>query len=274
VVLSLTPNRVSHFRFRAEHEVSQLDFTNFVAASSLDTGSIRSGNTSIVPQQDWVFEAGYERHFLSEGDLTLTYRHFLIADAIDRVPIYTTSDPPSVFDAPGNIGSGTEDAVVGSLTLPLDHLRIKHGQLKFTATRQWSRVTDPTTLAPRPITDLNPIEYSVDFRHDLPRWHADWGASFFTPCAKSSTIKGCSKSEYRFNEIDTFHATPTINIFAEYQPWKGTSFRVEADNVLQQRYNRVVEIWAGPRNAFPLSYIDDRSLTSSASVVVSLRKTF
>lgn len=79
---------------------------------------------------------------------------------------------------------------------------------------------------------------------------------------------------YRFNEVDTYRATPTVNLFAEYQPWKGTSFRIEADNVLQQRYNRVVNIYGGPRNAFPLSYQDHRSLTSSASVLVSLRKTF
>lgn len=274
ITLNLTPNSNDHFRLRAEHEVSQLDFTNFVAASSLDTGSVRSGNTNIVPQQDWVFEGAYERHFWSEGDLVFTYRHFLIADAIDRVPIYSPSNPASVFDAPGNIGNGSEDAAIVSLTLPLDHLRIKHGQLKVSGTRQWSRVTDPTTATLRPITDLNPLEYSVDLRQDLPRWRADWGASFLTPCSKSSTTKGCTKSEYRFNEIDIYRATPTINIFAEYQPWKGTSFRIEADNVLQQRYNRVVNIYAGPRNAFPLSYADDRSLTSSASVVVSLRKTF
>lgn len=271
VALSLTPTSNDHFRLRAEHEVSQLDFTNFVASSSLDTGSVRSGNTNIVPQQDWVFEGAYERHFWTEGDLVFTYRHFLIADAIDRVPIYSPSTPASVFDAPGNIGDGSQDTAIVNLTVPLDHLGIKHGQLKLSATRQWSRVTDPTTGATRPITDLNPFEYSIDFRHNLPRWHADWGASFFTPCSKSSTIKGCSKSEYRFNEIDIFRAAPTANIFAEYQPWNSTSLRIEADNILQQRYDRVVNIYSGPRNACPLSYLDDRRLTSSASVVVSLR---
>jgi hypothetical protein len=84
----------------------------------------------------------------------------------------------------------------------------------------------------------------------------------------------CSKSEYRFNEIDIFRVNPTINIFAEYQPWKGVSFRIEADNILQRRYDRVVNSYAGPRNASPLSYVDDRRLTSFASVLVSLRKTF
>lgn len=274
IALNFTPNSAERLGIRIEHEVGQLDFADFVAVSSLDTGSVRAGNTNIVPQQDWVFEAVNENHFWSEGDLALTYRHFLIANAIDRVPIYSTSEPSSVFDAPGNIGSGTEDAAIVSLTLPLDHLRIEHGQLKLTATRLWSIVTDPTTGAMRPISGLNPFEYSISFRQDLSRWHADWGASFLTPCSTSSTVKGCTESQYRFDEIDNYRATPTINLFAEYHPWKGTSFRIEADNVLQQRYSRVVNIYAGPRNDFPLSYLDDRSLTSSASVVVSLRKTF
>jgi hypothetical protein len=274
ITIAFKPNSANNLRFRVEREVGQLDFSDFVAVSSLDTGSVRSGNTNIVPQQDWVFEGLYERHFWSDGDVMLTYRHLLIADAIDRVPIYSTSDPSSVYDAPGNIGTGSEDAAIASLTLPTDRIAIKHGQLKLTGTRLWSSVTDPTTGVQRPITGLNPFEYEVDFRQDLSKWHADWGSSFLTPCTKVATTKGCSTSDYRFNEVDSYRATPTINVFAEYQPRKSASLRIEADNVLQQRYNRVVNLYGGPRNSYPLSYQDDRSLISSASVIVSLRKTF
>lgn len=274
IALNITPNAVARLGIRVEHEVGQLNFADFVAVSSLDTGSVRAGNTNIVPQQNWVIEAVNEYHFWSQGDLALTYRHYLLADAIDRVPVYTSSDTSSVFDAPGNIGSGTEDEAVVSLALPLDRLRVEHGLLRLAATRQWSRVTDPTTGSIRPITDLNPFEYSLSFRQDVSRWNADWGISFLTPCSASSTVKGCTRSEYRFNEVDNFRATPTLNVFAEYQLRKTTSLRIEADNILQQRYNRVVNIYDGPRNAFPLAYQDDRSLTSSASVSVNVRKTF
>jgi hypothetical protein len=274
ITMTFKPNPANSLRLRVEHEVGQLDFSDYVAVSSLDTGSIRSGNTNIVPQQDWAIEAIYDHHFWSSGDVMLTYRHLLIADAIDRVPIYSTSNPSSVYDAPGNIGAGSEDAAVASLTAPTDRIAIKHGQIKLTATRLWSSVTDPTTGAQRPITGLNPFEYEVDFRQDLTKWHADWGLSFLTPCAQIATTKGCSTSDYRFNEIDSYRATPTIKVFAEYKLRKSATLRIEADNILQQRYNRVVSIYAGPRSAFPLSYQDDRSLTSSASVIVSLRKAF
>ena len=274
LALTLTPDANNQLRFRFEREVGQLDFSNFVAASALDTGSIHAGNAGIVPQQQWTLEAAYERRFWSGGDLVLTLRHEWISDAIDRVPVWNPSDPAATFDAPGNIGAGFEDAAIADLTLPLDRLGVAHGQFKASATLQGARVTDPTTGARRAISGLNPAEYSISFRQDLPRWRADWGLSLATPCATSSTAKGCAQTAYRFNEIDVYHADPAFNVFAEYQPWPGTSLRFEADNILGRIYDRVVQIYAGPRDQFALSHADERSLRSSPSLLVSLRKAF
>jgi outer membrane receptor protein involved in Fe transport len=271
-VVTFTPNAAGQFRIRIEREVGQLDFNSFVASSSLDTGSVRAGNTNIVPQQDWALEASYEQHFWSGGDISLTYRRLLISDAIDRVPIYSPSG--GVFDGPGNIGAGSEDVVIAGLTIPLDRLGIAHAQLKATGTFQRSRVTDPTTGLERAVTDLNPTEYAVNFRQDLPQWRVDWGAGLRTPCVSSGTVKGCTKSQYRFNEVDTYYAQPALAFFVEYSPEAHTTLRVEVDNVLQQRYDRVVQSYAGPRNLVPLSYADDRRLKSSASFLISVRRAF
>lgn len=275
VALNLVPS--SHLRIgaRVEHEVGQLNFTNFVAVSSLSTGSVRAGNTDIIPQQDWVFEVVPEYHFWSEGDAVLTLRHYLINDAIDRVPISTGDDSNArLDDAPGNIGSGTEDMIQLNLTLPTSRVKLAHGLVKVAATRLLSSVTDPTTRQQRPITGLNPFEFSVLLRQDLPRWKADWGISFFSPCSASPTVKGCTEKQYRFNEIDSYRATPTLDVFAEYLPGRKLSLRLEVDNILQQRYSRVVALFAGPRDSFPLAYQEHRTLRSSASVSFSLRRSF
>ena len=264
----------SRVGIRIEREVGQLNFTNFVAVSSLSTGSIRAGNTNIVPQQDWVAEGSFERHLWTEGDLAVTYRHYWIADAIDRVPIDLGSGTSGIFDAPGNIGSGKEDTLIVNATLPVRLPGVSRGQLRATATRLWSRVTDPTTHTDRAITGLDPLEYSLSFRDDLPAWKADWGVSFFTPCSSSNTIKGCTQAQFRFNEVDSYRATPTVNVFAEYLPLKRLSLRLEADNVFEQRYTRVVRIFGGPLNVSPLLYQEKRSLTSSASFVISVRELF
>lgn len=273
-VASLTPNAANHFRFRVEHEVTQLDFTNFVAASSLNTGSVRSGNTNIVPQQDWVFEGLYEHHFWSDGDVVATYRHFLLGDVLDRVALSNASNPTAPFDAAGNIGDGSEDAMTVNLTASLDRIHVKNAQIKLTGVRQWSSVTDPTTGALRPISDLDPFEYSLDFHQDLPAWHMKWGGSFLSPCAKSSTIKGCTQTTYRFNEIDAYRATPAINAFGELRVGKGLSVHFEGNNLFRQRYDWVISKYVGPRNDSPLQNAEARNLSSFSSLLFSVRKEF
>jgi outer membrane receptor protein involved in Fe transport len=271
LTLTWSPIPENQIRLRVEREVGQLDFANFVASSSLDTGSLHAGNTDIVPQQSWVFEAAYERHFWSGGDVSLTFRHSEIADAVDRLPI--TSPTGSVFDAPGNIGAATRDAFIVSLTVPLDRLGIAGGQLKGAGTFQWSHVHDPTTGALRPLTDVNPAEYTVSFRQDLSQWNISWGFNLATPCATSASTKGCAKSEFRFNEVDRFAVQPALGLFVEYRPQPDISLRLEANNVLSQRYDRAVAIYDGPRSTAPLTYSEDRRLTSSPSLLLSLRKT-
>jgi len=89
-----------------------------------------------------------------------------------------------------------------------------------------------------------------------------------------TNTKGCSLSQYRFNELDTFRAQPALNVFAEYQLRKQATVRVEGNNLFQQRYERAVSIFAGPRASSPLDFTDRRVLRSSASIAVSLRKVF
>lgn len=273
LALTYTPSNLDQVRIRLEREVGQLDFTNFVAASSLDTGAIRAGNVSIVPEQEWTAEITYERRFWSDGVASLTYRHSLLSDVVDRIPIRDPADPAAAFDAPGNIGGGLKDVLVAALTLPLDRLGLDHARLKASGVFQWSSVTDPTTGAKRGISALYPAEYSIDFRQDLPWWQASWGASLATPCSATLTAKGCTQSQYRFNEIDVLNADPAFGLFAEYQPWRDLFFRLDASNILGQVYARRIYSYGGPRDTFPLSFVDDRRLDSSPSIKISLRET-
>jgi len=273
LALIYSPSNVDQVRVRIEREVGQLDFTNYVASSALDTGSIRAGSVSTVPQQEWTAEIAYERRFWSDGVASLTYRHSLISDAVDRVPIRDPANAAAAFDAPGNIGGGLRDTLVAALTMPLDRLGLDHARIKASGTFQWSAVTDPTTGFKRGITNLNPQEYSIDFRQDFPAWRASWGASLVTPCFASITAKGCARSQFRFNEVDVLNAAPALGLFAEYQPRPDLFLKVEASNILGAVYERAVNIYGGPRDLFALSYADNRRLDSSPSIKISLRET-
>jgi hypothetical protein len=273
-VLSIAPESANRLRFRIEHEVSQLDFSNFVAASSLNTGSIRSGNTDIVPQQDWVLEGVYEHHFWSDGDIVATYRHFQLADVLDRVAVSTANDSSVFFDAAGNIGAGREDSLALNFTTSLDSVGVKNAQLKATTLQQWSRIADPTTGARRQISGLDPLEYSLELQQDLPKLRVKWDGSFLSPCAKSTSVKGCTETTYRFNEVDSYRATPAVNVFAELQIGKGVLIHMEADNLLRQHYDWVISRYAGPRNDVPLQSTETRNLSSFSSLLFSVRKEF
>jgi hypothetical protein len=273
-VVNLTPDARNHLRARVEREVSQLNFADFVASSSLNTGSVRSGNTAIVPQQDWVVEGLYERHFWSESDVVFTYRHHSLTDVLDRVALANPSRPMQFFDAAGNIGKGTEDTAIVSFTSSLDRIGVRRTQVKGMVARQFSRATDPVTGSSRSISAVHPLEYSLDFRRDLPRWHGNWGGSISTPCAKSSAIKGCSQTTYRFNEIDVYRASPALSVFAERHIGDGWLLRIEGNNLLRQRYGRTISTFSGSRNLAPVSTVDSRELASFLSVSVSVRREF
>lgn len=142
--------------------------------------------------------------------------------------------------------------------LPSIPIECRNGQIKATGVRQWSRAKDPTTGAERPISALDQLEYSVGVYQDLPRLRTSWSASLRTPCAKSSTIKGCTETVYRFDEIDAYRATPAVNLYVETHVSKG--WLLHLDTVLRQRFTRVISTYAGPRNEYPLIKIDARSI--------------
>jgi outer membrane receptor protein involved in Fe transport len=272
LAVTYTPDKANQFRLRAEREVGQLDFTNFVAASALDTGGVHSGNTDIEPQEAWVFEAAYEYRFWSGGSAGATLRHSLIANAVDRVPVRDPSGLTSTFDAPGNIGSGSLDMAQLDLALPLDRLGLGGARIKASGILQWSDVADPTTGVRRAISDMRPAEYSLEFRQDLSGWRMAWGASLTSSCWGVTANDDCTRAEYRFNEVDNYAIGPALDLFVEYQPRADIFLRVEADNLLSGAYDRRVESYGGPRGIFPPSYTDDRRLQTARFVHLSLRK--
>lgn len=263
VRLAWSPTPAQQVRLRVEREVGQLDFTNFIAAATLDKGSVSSGNATIRPNNAWVAEAAYEWR-LGGTAASLTFRHSWLRDAIDRVPVQP-ADGGAPFDAPGNIGNGHEDDLIGDVTLPLRSLGLAHAELKLDGTWRRSRVTDPTTGAQRQISLQKPYEFTADFHQDIPRWKAAWGMSFDA---------GWSTHTYLFDEVDLNRASALLTIFADYVPRPNLSFHVEASDVLGRRYRRVIDLYDELRGASPLDYRDDRSLRLGPAVTIKVRRAF
>ncbi len=262
-LVTWSPDAADQVRVRVEREVGQLDFDNFAAgAASLTNGAVHAGNPSLTPQQDWVIEAAYDRRFWGGADATVTLRHYALTDVIDRAPIY---DPAGVYDAPGNIGSGTKDEAAFSLTLPTDRFGLKAGALSATTTFRRSRVIDPTTGQPRPISGLHPRDAQIHFTQGLPRLKATWGFDIFDQWRETY---------YRFNEVDTDKLKTYATVFGEYKARPDLAIRFEIDNVGARSFRHVREIYEGPRNGSALAYADIRDLRGARFFYLRLRKTF
>lgn len=253
----------TQLRFRFERVVGQLDFDDFVADSSLNTGVVTAGNPDLNPEQAWVTEAAVEQRFWENGVIVLTARHSALSDVIDRAPIFTSG---GVFDAPSNIGDGTKDELIVNLTVPLKRFGLPGAQIKGEATRRWSEVIDPTTRGKREISNLEPLEWEVTFSQDLPQWKATWGVDVYG---------GWRETSYQFDRIDTVKLESAwIKPFVEVRLQPDLLLRMELHNLVERGIRRTQTIYSGPRNTSPVALVDDRDLQFGRTFYVRLRKTF
>ncbi len=261
ILLTWAPDADTQLRFRYEREVGQLDFGSFTASSTLVAGVVTAGNPNLVPQQDWASEIAVERHFLGSGGLTLTGRHLQITDVVDRAPIFVPNG--NAFDAPANIGDGTENDFVANLTMPLDRLGLTGAQIRGDYTRRWSQVIDPTTHDPRPISGLHPSDW--DFHFSQPVGRVIYGVDLYG---------GWQQRNYRFNEIEIDKLGTYVTPFWEWKPNPGLSWRIELDNVTDRGFKHTFENYNGARSLVPLDVTEQRSVHPSRIFYLRLRKTF
>ena len=258
---SATPT--TQLRLRLEREVGQLNFDNFVAQSSLNTViGVTAGNPDLDPEQAWVAEAALEQRFWQRGSVVVTLRHSEVQDVVDRGPVFTST---GVFDRPTNIGDGRRELVKVELTLPLDRLGLKSGQVKGYLVRRWSQVDDPTTGDGRRISGERPVEWSIDFSQDLPARNMTWGVY----------VDGGWQQVYRrFNAADAIKLDPFLMVFLEWRPRPDVNIRAEVENITERGYRRTTLIYPGPRNAGGAPTLSDRDTHFGRILYLRVRKSF
>lgn len=233
VVVTWSPSEKSQVRIRFQREVSQLDFTDFVATANLATGVVSAGNADLEPERRWVAEVAFERRFWDSGDIVLTLRHSALQQVIDQVPV-------EGFTAPGNIGTGRRDVAIVDLTLPLARLGLRGGLLKANAQATFSRVTDPTTGRPRRISDDEPFTGTITFTNDLPRLSSTLTASLDA---------GFRERSFFIDEVQTIRRYPSLDLGWEYKPTRRWSVLGQLTNLARHPRERVRDIYAGLRSA-------------------------
>lgn len=254
-----TPRAGHQVRVRAEREVGQLNFGDFVASADIDLGQVEGGNPDLEPQKVTVLEAVYERRFWDEGALELTASYAEYEDVVDIIPL------TGGFDAVGNIGDGTAAFFQARLTLPTDRLGAPNGRLQTRASWSDTSVSDPLTGEDRRFRGNQAFGCGIEFNQDLMGGRWSWG--FEHDC---NVDRGRA---FRVREVRTFYEEPEFELYGQWKPRPDLTVRVDLNNITSRRQGSDREIYAGPRDTAPLAFREVRRTWRDPFLLIQIRKT-
>jgi hypothetical protein len=263
VAVRWSPGANDRFRISLAREVGQLDFEDFVASASLDTGAVSAGNAELRPDRTWRLSTEWEHRFGPETALTLGWTHDRIDDAIDRVLVVT---PDDVFDAPGNIGSGRRDTLSFDLSAPLQALRIPNGRIHASLQYHDSRVTDPFTGESRRISEENPVEGEIEVTGERPRWRTTWGVSIEHIAER--------EARYRYDRIERKSEGAGWTLHAERRFGDRWRLRAEATDLGGRDFEDIRDRYDGLRPLAPLRDREVRRRRTPGTFSLVLRRDF
>lgn len=228
---------------RLKRRVGQLNFFDFLANVDVKNGVANAGNADLRPPQSWELEGEATQKLGAFGSTTLRAYAHRITDIVDVVPIGSTGE------SVGNLDQASIYGVETKSTFLLDAVGWKGAKIDLAAQFQNSRVDDPLTGLPRPISNTLVRNIEFDLRYDIPKsnWALGGGLYNFR-----------DTGEVRLTEEGRFSEGPLFgNAFAEYKDFKGLTLRAQAGNLpnARQRWNRVVYL---DRRDGPVDFIERR----------------
>jgi hypothetical protein len=257
-VLDWKPEGPWHLQLALARTVAQLDFNDFISSAELANDRIGAGNADLLPQRAWEALLTVERKVLGDGLAKVELGYNRISLLQDRVPT------PEGFDAPGNLGTGTQAFVRGTLDAPLGGFGIKGGRLTINGTLQETSVEDPYTGLQRRFSGYPTYRFDARFRQDLGKYA--WGFNIFT---------NPGQSFFRRNEIDTPNGEePFVTAFAEYRPSPRTTVTLGLDNLLEVKGKRFRTFFLPDRSNPEPSLFEVRERSQHITAWLRLKQNF
>ncbi|WP_417496064.1 TonB-dependent receptor plug domain-containing protein [Maricaulis sp.] len=263
--LTLNWRQDEHNRLRltARRDVDQLDFGKFASSIDIADNNATLGNPDYVPQRTWTLEAEWERRFGDDGSASLQVGYDWIEDLDGWVPITT---PTGVFDAPGNIGDGTNLRVTVNLTTPLDRFGLSNAVIDVFGEWYNTNVEDPLTGQDRAFSGTREWELGLDYRQTFPAQQLAWGWDYHW----------VSDGEvYRAQEFRLYDNTDgDLDLYIETTRWGGVTTRLGVDGVLNTGDKRERVFYDGSRAAGLVTNTEYRTESSGSIWYLRVRGTF
>jgi len=256
-------------RLGVEKDVSQLSFSDFSASvdySDLDKET-EAGNPEIVQEQAWVYSVNMEYRLPNDNGVINTgifYRD--IADVIDRIDISTAT---RLLSARGNIGTAKRYGINTSLSTRLGYMGLPNAMLTASLSLGDSEVTDPFLGIERRMRNNGRGYSNLGFRHDLPQMDANYGFNVGMPMNGGSGRKFID-----IDDIEVESSEPQMSLFAEKKAFGGTTFRLEARNILDSQWCRERTRFNGAAVNGIIEEIEDSCNSSGLQLALKVRKTF
>lgn len=244
VGVTLSPSSLTQWRFRAERQVSQLDFFDFVSSSNFEDADLDFGNPDLRPERTWHLTSILERRFGDISVIEIGAFYDKIDDVEDLLPVGERAE------IVGNIGDGSRWGGSISLTVPLTILGLQDSRFDLTYEAQDSSVTDPVTGGTRELSGESDQTLEASFRKELPKLNAAIGGNFNW---------GSTPTVFGFDELVAERPRSHMNFHLEARVWKGFKARFEVFNILDKPRTRRRTVFGGSRLSTEVEFEENRS---------------
>ncbi len=231
---------------RAERVVGQLNFFDFLSTVDLNQEREDVTNSSLVPQQSWVFEVEASAGLGALGSLNLRVFYEDITDIVDQIPI------DGGGQAPGNLPSAEFYGLSSNLTLLSEGIGWRGTRVDMELELTDSSVLDPLLGTPRKLSGNTLAEVDVELRHDFPGsvWAVGGSARWMDEAAQVRLDEVALRSE----------SFGFIGAFIENKDFAGLTVRASVANLTSrnERFDRTVFT---DRAAGLIDFIEERNRT-------------
>lgn len=245
IVLGWHPDKTWDISLKLRRRVGQIDFADFLSQAILTENRTNAGNVNLVPPQSWEVETDFAHDLGRWGKTDLTLHYYDVSDIIDFIRI--GEDGEGV----GNLPHADRLGFQSTSTLLLDPLGWTGAKIDATLAAEWTRVRDPLTGRPRPISGIQDRWGSLQLRDDIP--HTPFAWSVYVQYRHYVT-------NYLLTEIDQTLDLPWIaGFYVEDKDVHGMTVRFSVDNVFNGRHLEYRTVYDGFRDTAPIAFIENHN---------------
>jgi hypothetical protein len=225
---------------KLNRRVGQISFYDFLDQPKLSEDRENAGNPDLVPPQSWELAGEVGRDFGAWGKTRMKIWAHRVDDIIDIIPIGV--DGQGV----GNVPRATRYGAESVTTVQFDPIGWTGAKLDLTIGGERTRLKDPLTGVPRPISGIPDRWLNASLRHDIARTDVAWGASL--------NYEHFTKYFY-LTEVNRGWEGPFwLGVFVEHKDIMGLTVRADVGNLLNARHRFSRTVYLGRRNSSDVDF--------------------